>query len=63
MNKHLMRLIYLARQSDTACRTTENIHLFVNRVPCDEEEYFSAKPAELYVIGELQEYPINIDIP
>jgi hypothetical protein len=63
MNKHLMRLIYLARQGETAPRTTQNVHRFVNRLPCDEEEYFSAKPAELYVIRELQEYPINIELP
>jgi hypothetical protein len=63
MNKHLLRLIYLARQTEPTNVTTANVHRFINKIPCDQDEFFSAKPAELYVIRELQEYPIDLELP
>lgn len=63
MNKHLMRLIYLARKTDATNITTGNLHRFINKIPCDEEDFLKATPAELYVIQELQEYPLKVDLP
>lgn len=36
MNKHLLRLLYLAREKETITVTTATVHKFVNKIPCEE---------------------------
>lgn len=62
MNKHLLRLLYLTRKNQALTLTTANIKDVLNRIPCDEEDFFRADPAELHVIREIQEYPIDMEL-
>jgi hypothetical protein len=45
MNKHLLKLIYLARQHEAAMITTANVHRFINKIPCEEDDFMKANPA------------------
>jgi hypothetical protein len=62
MKKYMLRLVYLTRETEARARTTSNINAIVNKIPCEEEEFFKATSAEMHVIKELQEYPINEEI-
>lgn len=50
MNKHLLKLIYLTRKSQPFILNTSNIKDVINKIPCDEEQFFQADSAELHVI-------------
>lgn len=63
MNKHLLRLLYLARENEVLAVTTATAHRFVNKIPCDQEHFYRPTSAEMHVIREFSEYPIDIEIP
>lgn len=63
MNKHLLRLLYLAREKEAITVTTATVHKYVNKIPCEEEHFYKPTSAELHVLKELSEYPIDDDLP
>lgn len=63
MNKHLLRLLYLAREKEVLAVTTATVHRFVNKIPCEEEHFYRPTAAEMHVMRELAEYPVNNEMP
>ena len=63
MNKHLLRLLYLAREKEALEVTTATVHKFVNKIPCEEEHFYKPTSAEMHVGRGLAEYPVNNELP
>ena len=63
MNKHLLRLLYLAREKEALEVTTATVHKFVNKIPCEEEHFYKPTSAEMHVVRVLAVYPVNNELP
>lgn len=50
MKKRLLGLVYLLARTDKQSVTTANIDKIVNKIPCDQDDFFKMTMAQTYVL-------------
>ena len=59
MKKRIFNLILPVESKITSKKSTGNIHLFINKIPCDAKKLAEPSNAWSYVEEEMQDYPFS----